>query len=60
MQIMRKLLLSLFILFFLCPAVSAEVQRKKFSTTSAYMVVEVLDDDLVHFEVSGIGQGPSR
>lgn len=59
MQIMRKLLLSLFILFFLCPAVSAEVQRKKFSTTSAYMVVEVLDDDLVHFEVSGIGQGPS-
>jgi alpha-glucosidase (family GH31 glycosyl hydrolase) len=59
MQIMRKPFVILFILSFLCPAVSAEIQRKKFSTASAYIVIEVLDDDLVHFEISGIGQGPS-
>jgi hypothetical protein len=47
MQIMRKPFVILFILSFLCPAVSAEVQRKKFSTTSAYLVIEVLDDDLL-------------
>ena len=37
----------------------ADVKRKKFSTSSAYLVVEVLDDDLVHCELSAIGSGPS-
>jgi alpha-glucosidase len=36
----------------------ADVVHKKYSTPSAYLVVEVLDDDLVHFEV-GNGAGPS-
>lgn len=36
----------------------AEVSRYKFTTPSAYLVVEVLDDDLVHFEVSAVGSGP--
>lgn len=41
------------------PTVSdAEVFRTKFSTNSAYLIIEVLDDDLVHVEVSAIGEGP--
>jgi alpha-glucosidase (family GH31 glycosyl hydrolase) len=39
---------------------AADVQRKKFTTPSAYLVVEVLDDDLIHFEASAIGSGPSE
>jgi hypothetical protein len=35
------------------------VLRKKFSTASAYLIVEILDNDLVHFEVSTVGNGPS-
>lgn len=38
---------------------SLGVQRAQFSTGSSYLVVEVLDDDLVHFEVSGSGTPPS-
>jgi alpha-glucosidase len=37
-----------------------DVQRKKFTTPHAYLVVEVLDDDLIHFELSAIGPGPSE
>lgn len=37
---------------------SGAVERRKFSIPSAYLVVEVLDDDLVHFELSPIGSGP--
>lgn len=35
----------------------AAVERKKFSTPNAYLIVEILDDDLVHFEVSAIKPG---
>lgn len=38
----------------------ADVQRAKFSNGSAYLVVEVLDDDLIHFELSTIGSGPTE
>jgi alpha-glucosidase len=38
----------------------ADVQRTKFSTDGAYLVVEVLDDDLIHFELSAIGSGPAE
>jgi alpha-glucosidase (family GH31 glycosyl hydrolase) len=34
------------------------VERRNFSIPGAYLVVEVLDDDLVHFELSAIGSGP--
>jgi alpha-glucosidase len=38
----------------------ADVQRKKFTIPNAYLVVEVLDDNLMHFELSAIGPGPSE
>jgi len=38
---------------------SADVFRKKFTIPSVYLIVEVLDDDLVHFEVSAVGAGPT-
>ncbi len=38
----------------------AEVFRKKFNATSGYLVVEILDDDLAHFELSAKGDGPLR
>ena len=34
------------------------VQRSEFTSGSSYLVVEVLDDDLVHFEVAGGGTSP--
>ena len=54
----KKSLCGLFAVLFLSQAVEAEVVRKKFTNPSAYLVVEVLDDDLVHLEVSAIGSGP--
>ena len=54
-----RLLLGLLALLALHGATAqAEVYRAKFTTPSAYLVVEVLDDDLVHFEVSALGAGP--
>ena len=37
----------------------SEVFRAKFQTDTAYLVIEILDDDLVHVETSAIGEGPS-
>jgi alpha-glucosidase (family GH31 glycosyl hydrolase) len=46
-------------LLLLLPAVSlAEVERFKYSLGSSYLVVELLDDHLAHFEVSAFGPGP--
>lgn len=36
----------------------AEVKRAKFTTPTQYLVVEALDDDLIHFELSAVGAGP--
>jgi alpha-glucosidase len=36
----------------------AEVQRVKFPSGGQYLIVETLDDDLVHFELSAVGDGP--
>jgi hypothetical protein len=36
----------------------AHVERVKFQSGSHYLVVEFLDDDLVHFELSALGPGP--
>ena len=36
----------------------ADIQRFKFSSGSNYLIVEILEDDLVHFELSPFGPGP--
>jgi hypothetical protein len=53
-----KLLLGLFALLLQYQAADAEVQRTKFISPAGYLIVEALDDDLLHFEVSAIGEGP--
>lgn len=55
----KEVLIILFVISFLCRPVFAEVQRKKIAIPSAYLIVEMLDDDLLHFEVSKVGTGPS-
>jgi hypothetical protein len=40
-------------------SILAAVDRTTFSTASAYLSVEVLDDDLVHLELSAVGAPPS-
>ena len=37
---------------------SGAVERRKFSASGAYLIVEVLRDDLLHFELSAVGSGP--
>ena len=36
----------------------AAVQRVKFQSGNTYLIVEFLNDDLVHFELSALGPGP--
>ncbi|MDH3973410.1 MAG: DUF5110 domain-containing protein [Deltaproteobacteria bacterium] len=50
---------GLFALLATGAADAAEVFRTKFKAGSAYLIVEILDDDLAHFELSAIGDGPS-
>lgn len=63
MRYLFKPLLTLGILLVMLlgiePSASADVFRTKFNTDSEYLVVEILDDDLAHFEISARGQGPS-
>jgi alpha-glucosidase (family GH31 glycosyl hydrolase) len=47
------------ILLAIQPSACAGVFRTKFNTASEYLVVEILDDDLAHFEISARGPGPS-
>ena len=54
----RLLITALVIMFFPLGTVLADVQRFKFSSGDNYMIVEILDDDLVHFELSPLGPGP--
>jgi alpha-glucosidase len=37
----------------------AAVERFKFTSGANYLIVEFLDDDLAHFEISGSGPGPA-
>jgi alpha-glucosidase len=55
------LILTLLLGFFAGPTRSAQaaVQRVKFTSGTSYLIVEFLDDDLVHFELSDNGPGPS-
>lgn len=52
--------IALLVAFFAVPASPAQaaVQRVKFTSGSSYLIVEFLDDDLVHFELSALGPGP--
>ncbi len=59
MQVKKIVLLALLVLISLSQSVLAAVKTKKFSTPSAYLIVEVLNDDAVHFELSGILPGPT-
>ena len=44
----------------LVPALAAgSVERRRFVSTAGYLVVEILDDDLAHFEASAVGGPPS-
>ena len=54
------LLISLLVTGLLPVVAVADVQRTKFSIEGAYLVLEVLDDDLIHFELSAIGSGPAE
>jgi alpha-glucosidase (family GH31 glycosyl hydrolase) len=36
----------------------AEVHREKFTADGNYLIVETLDDDLIHFELFAVGAGP--
>lgn len=49
-----------FVLAILVPGVAVgAVERRQFTAPAGYLVIEVLDDDLVHFEASAIGSAPS-
>lgn len=44
----------------LMPSLAAgAVERRQFTSTVGYLMIEVLDDDLIHFEASAIGTPPS-
>ena len=47
-----SILIFSFLLSILSSPVFAEVKRVKFSNNSQYLIVETLDDDLIHFEFS--------
>src|SRR5579872_3975775 len=44
----------------LVPSAGAAVQRVKYQSGSNYLIVEVLTDDLIHFELSALGPGPDE
>lgn len=53
-------LLWLFCLYsiFTWNPLAAEIQRAKFVSDNHYLLIESLDDDLIHFELSALGPGP--
>lgn len=57
MLILRHALISLTAVWLVPTATLASVERHEFATEDAYLVIEVLDDDLVHFETAA-GSGP--
>lgn len=59
MRFLSRWLGALLVLALCSTEANAAVQRKKFSTPSGYLIIEVLDDDLLHVEVSAVGSGPS-
>lgn len=45
-------------LLFVSTPLLAAVQQAKFVSGDRYLIVETLDDDLIHFELSALGPGP--
>ncbi len=58
-MIRHKLMAGIIFVFvlFISFTLHAEVQREKFQSNGNYLIVEILDDDLAHFEY-GVGAGP--
>ena len=58
---MRKRIFALYLALALgvAPGAGAEVARTTLTGPPGYLVVEVLDDDLFHFEVSAVGDAPA-
>lgn len=57
-----KLRFTWFIVLFMmfaATAIHAEVKRVKFTANNRYLVIEALDDDLLHFELSAMVPGPA-
>ncbi|MDO9065157.1 MAG: glycoside hydrolase family 31 protein [Sulfuricella sp.] len=54
----RLLWLLSVVLLLACNPLLAAVQRAKFAADNRYLIVETLDDDLIHFELSALGPGP--
>jgi alpha-glucosidase len=40
-------------------SISAALNRFKFVSGNSYLIIELLDDDLAHFELSAVGSGPA-
>jgi alpha-glucosidase len=55
------LMMAILLVIILLPfeRVLAQVERFKFTSGNNYLIVEVLDDDLAHFELSPLGPGPA-
>src|SRR4051794_24958637 len=51
-------LMTALLVLLLPHSADAAVTRKVFTTTSDYLVVEILDDDLIHIEASAAGPAP--
>jgi hypothetical protein len=52
--ILQRLMLWLGLVLLTSSVTLAAVERRKFTTATAYLVVEILDDDLVHFEAAAL------
>jgi len=59
MKTLKISIICISFLLFIPNLLSADVFRKKFTTATAYLIIEVLDDDLIHVEVSSAGSEPS-
>lgn len=57
--VLLKSLSIVLTLFLFAGKAFAVVERESFSSGGNYLVVEFLDDDLVHFELSSVGAAPS-
>ena len=60
MNFRKHLLACVVVILCFVQTTSAEVHRRTFKARPSYLVIEVLDDDLIHVEVSANGNAPSE
>jgi len=60
MKLKDKIILPLILLFLGVNNLFAEVKRLDFPSNGQYMILEILDDDLIHIELSATGSNPGR